>query len=71
LRLLDGCIQGTEDLENYIGATQPSAPSQEEEEKQMEEFLIARQGASEATAAARYGDIKLANEYLDSIDFQM
>jgi len=37
-----------------------------------EEDPIVRQGASDATAsAARYQDIKLANDCLDSIDLQM
>jgi hypothetical protein len=34
LRLPDGCIQGTKDLENYIGATQQAAPFQEKEEEE-------------------------------------
>ena len=84
LRLPDGCIQGTKDLENYIGATQQTAPSQEEEEeekkeeeeeereKHSEEDPIGRQGASDATtSAARYRDKKQANDSLDSIDLQM
>ena len=37
-----------------------------------EEDPIGRQGASDATAyAARYRDVKLANDCLDSIDWQM
>jgi len=37
-----------------------------------EEDPIVRQGASDATAsAARYRDIKQANDCLDSIDWQM
>ena len=78
LRLPGGCIQGTKDLENYIGATQQTAPSQEEEEeeeegkKHNEEGPIVRQEASDATApAAWYQDIKPAIDCLDSIDWQM
>ena len=82
LRLPGGFIQDTKDLENYIGATQQTAPSQEEEEEEEEEDEeeeehneedpIGRQEASEATApAARYRDIKPANDCLDSIDWQM
>jgi hypothetical protein len=33
LRLPGGCIQGTKGLENHIGATQQTAPFQEEEGK--------------------------------------
>jgi len=35
-RLPDGYMQGTKDLENYIGATQQTAASQEEEEEEEE-----------------------------------
>jgi len=43
LRLPGGCIQGTKDLENYIGATQQTTPFQEEEEgKNNEEDPIVR-----------------------------
>jgi hypothetical protein len=34
LRLPGGCIQDTKYLENYIGATQQTAPSQEEEKEE-------------------------------------
>ena len=37
LRFPGECIQGTKDLENYIGASQQMAPSQEEEEEEEEE----------------------------------
>ena len=68
LRLPGGRIQGTKGLENYIGATQQTAPFQEEEGKRKhnEEDPTIRQGASDATAsAARHQDLKLANDYLD------
>ena len=40
--------------------------------KHNEEDPIVRQGASDATAtAARYLDVKLANDCLDCIDLQM
>ena len=110
LWLPGGCIQGTKDLKNYIGATQQKAPSQEEEEEEKEEEeeaeeeeekggeeegggggeeedeeeeeeeeegnneeeLVVRQGASDANAsAARYRNVKLANDCLDSIDLEM
>jgi hypothetical protein len=37
LRLPGGCIHGTKFLENYIGATQETAPFQEKEEEEEEE----------------------------------
>ena len=51
---------------------QTASFKEKEEEKHNEEDPIVRQGASDATAsAARYQDIKLANDCLDSIDLQM
>jgi len=78
LRLPGWFIQGIKEFENCIGATQQTAPSQEEEEKEEEEEEhneedpIGRQEASDATPpAARYRDIKPANDCFDSIDWQM
>jgi len=51
---------------------QTASFKEKEEEKHNEEDPIVRQGASDATApAARYRNIKLANDCLDGIDLQM